>query len=207
MKKRETLASVTLDKVISEVINETLNEYKAALEKARQEAYSILEHSAQEASRKAAEIEEDGRRKRESLRQRIISLAEINSRNKSIEVLESGINLVVQEAMKRIETITNKKELGEILRNLLNEAIEVIQVKEIIIQTNRESYNVLQNIAGDIERSSGVKITVDDTPIQTICGIKVRSVDGRIIYDNTVETRIERVRQVIRKELASLFME
>lgn len=205
MKTRDTLASITLDKVINDVIKEALSEYKTVLEKAKQEAYSTLELNAQEAGKRAAEIAEDGRRRRESLKQRIISLAEINARNKSMEVLEDGINSAIQEALKRIENIRDKKELGGVLKNLLNEAIEAIQAKEIIVQTNSRSYEVLRDIVGEVQKERGVKITIDDAPVQTICGVRVRSVDGRIVYDNTAETRVARFRQVIRRELASLF--
>ena len=199
------MSSASLDKVINDVVNEALSEYRALLEKARQEAHSILEARAEEASKAAAEMAEEGARRRESLRQRIISLAEINARNKSIEVMEDGINRAIQEALKRIEAISSREELRDIVGNLLAEAVEAVRAEEVIVQTNAKSLEVLREVVPEAQNTLGVRITVDETPVNTICGVRVRSVDGRVIYDNTVETRVERVRQSLRRELASLF--
>jgi len=199
------LSVSTLDKVVNEVVSEALREYQEALNKAREEAFSILEQAGNEVSNKVHEIIETEKRKRESLRQRIISLAEINARNKKIAVLEEGVNNVINEALRRIENIQSESELEQILKNLLLEAVNAIQSKEIIVQTNERSQKILEKVAREVEKSEGVKIIVDKNVINTICGVRARSSDGMVIYDNTVETRVERNRQRIRKELAALF--
>jgi len=198
------LSSAALDKVVREVVEDALTEFRKGLDESGQEALRIIDRIEAEALREAEAIAEAGRRNRESLRQRLLSLAEINARNRSIAVVEESVNAVLQRARERIAQMGGR-DLRDSLKSLLLEAIDAIGSKRVVVESNRAGLSVLQKMAGEIEAESNVKVSVSQKPIETAAGVRVRSEDGGVIYDNTVEARLERFRPLLRKEIARLF--
>jgi V/A-type H+-transporting ATPase subunit E len=47
-------------------------------------------------------------------------------------------------------------------------------------------------------------VTLSDKPINVIGGIRVRSSDGSTTYDNTLDSRIERFKPLIRKNIVQM---
>jgi V/A-type H+-transporting ATPase subunit E len=47
-------------------------------------------------------------------------------------------------------------------------------------------------------------VRVSDQPINALGGIKVRSADGTMSFDNTLDSRIERLKPLIRKNIARM---
>ena len=197
------MSSSALERVVREVVQEALAEFKQGLEEAGRQALKIVEGVEEETLREAAAMLEAGKHSRDTLRQRILSLAEINARNKSIAVLEEAVNNVLERARERI-TQLNGKELEDALRFLLREAVDAIGAERVIVETNSAGLKVIEKVAREIEEEKKVSLSISKTPIEDV-GIKARSEKGDIIYDNTVDARLERMRPLLRKEIAKLF--
>ncbi len=197
------MSSSALERVVREVVQEALAEFKQGLEEAGRQALKIVEGVEEETLREAAAMLEAGKRSRDTLRQRILSLAEINARNKSIAVLEEAVNNVLERARERI-TQLDGRELEDALRFLLREAVDAIGAERVIVETNSAGLKVIEKVAREIEEEKKVSLSISKTPIEDV-GIKARSEKGDIIYDNTVDARLERMRPLLRKEIAKLF--
>jgi V/A-type H+/Na+-transporting ATPase subunit E len=52
--------------------------------------------------------------------------------------------------------------------------------------------------------NKNVRMTLSEQPINVIGGIRVRSVDGSTTYDNTLDSRIERFKPLIRKNIVQM---
>ena len=197
------MSSSALERVVREVVQEALAEFKQGLEEAGRHALKVVEGVEEETLREAAAMLEAGKRSRDTLRQRILSLAEINARNKSIAVLEEAVNNVLERARERI-TQLDGRELEDALRFLLREAVDAIGAERVIVETNSAGLKVIEKVAREIEEEKKVSLSISKTPIEDV-GIKARSEKGDIIYDNTVDARLERMRPLLRKEIAKLF--
>ena len=63
----------------------------------------------------------------------------------------------------------------------------------------------MKKIIADLQKkSSKVKVSMSSQPIDVIGGIRVKSGDGSMTYDNTIDSRIERLKPLIRKNIAQL---
>ena len=69
-----------------------------------------------------------------------------------------------------------------------------------MISTNSKDKDVVQST---ISQFPGAELSSDS--IDCLGGIKVKSKDGAMTFDNTIDARIERLKPLIRKDIASKF--
>jgi V/A-type H+/Na+-transporting ATPase subunit E len=75
---------------------------------------------------------------------------------------------------------------------------------EIIIQCNKTDLKLVKKIASDISTEKKMKITVSDEVLDIIGGIKATSLDRTMTLDNTIDSSIESLKPLIRKEIVQL---
>jgi V/A-type H+-transporting ATPase subunit E len=75
---------------------------------------------------------------------------------------------------------------------------------EIIIQCNKTDLKLVKKISSEESTNKKVKITVSDEVIDVIGGIEATSVDGTMTLDNTLDSSIESLKPLIRKDIVQL---
>jgi vacuolar-type H+-ATPase subunit E/Vma4 len=197
------LSAATLDRVISEVIQEAFQTIMKSLDEAQAEALRIVSKTLDEFMRERAAIEEAGRAEREAARQRILSTAEIQAKNMAIAAVEEEVGKVFETALSRLAKEAAGDGFKQVMERLLDEAVELIG-KDIVVESNEKGIEMLREIVAN--GSYKVRITVSDKPIKTIGGLRAVSADGLTRLDNTLEARLERLKQSLRSEIAKMFL-
>ena len=75
---------------------------------------------------------------------------------------------------------------------------------EIVIQCNKTDLNLVKKLVSQESSNRKSKITVSDEVVDIIGGIKAASVDGTMSLDNTLDSNIETLKPLIRKEIVQL---
>jgi vacuolar-type H+-ATPase subunit E/Vma4 len=197
------LSAATLDRVISEVIQEAFQTIMKSLDEAQAEALRIVSKTLDEFMKERAAIEEAGRAEREAARQRILSTAEIQAKNMAIAAVEEEVGKVFETALSRLAKEAAGDGFKHVMERLLDEAVELIG-KDIVVESNEKGIEMLREIVAN--GSYKVRITVSDKPIKTIGGLRAVSADGLTRLDNTLEARLERLKQSLRSEIAKMFL-
>ena len=83
---------------------------------------------------------------------------------------------------------------------MLDEATKILKTSEVIVFTNTKDKDAVQS---SLSQFSGAELSSDT--IDCLGGVKVKSKDGAMTFDNTIDARIERLKPLIRKEIASTF--
>jgi V/A-type H+-transporting ATPase subunit E len=83
---------------------------------------------------------------------------------------------------------------------MLKEAIDIMGTSEIIIQTNSKDKPVVESL---LSKFKGATLSSD--LIDCLGGIKIQSKDKTMTFDNTIDARLERLKPLIRKDIASKF--
>ena len=193
-----------VESTVKKVVEEALQEMMSSLTDAYKEAVDVVDVAEQETILEVSKILEGKDRQGETLRRQIIGGAELTARNRSLQLIEEGVNNVFKEALQRLEDIASHKGYAGAMKKLLEESIDAIGGESLVVSGNKRDLEVLKKVAEEVGRERGVKIKVEK-PIKTSGGIKAMTPDGSILYDNTFEARIERLRPVLRKEIAGLF--
>lgn len=198
----EAKVKLITDKILEDSESE-INEIKGRAEK---EASKILN----EAKGRATEIREtilkEGKREAEQERKRIIADAVIKARKKKLEAREEVISKTFEEGEERIKKILKRKDYSKILENLIQEsAIEIGGGDLVVILRDDDKRLVeLDKIARDLKEKvkiTGMKLSKDSIASP---GVIVRTKDGRVEVDNTLETRMRRMRNDLRLKVAKV---
>ena len=193
----------TLKKVSEEALNEAL----ASLAEGKVDSEKIIAQRLEQVSIEVQRISEQQQRQADALRRQIIGTAEMSARNKSLEIVEDNLNSAFAQASKRLESSATGASYEKVLKGLVSEAVEQVEGSEFTIQGNMKDQVALKKIADQLSKDKKIKIAVDSEAIKTIGGVKVRSSDGYVMFDNTFEARLERLKPSLRKQVAQLFSE
>ncbi|PUA31315.1 MAG: hypothetical protein B9J98_06910 [Candidatus Terraquivivens tikiterensis] len=192
-----------LDTVIRKVAEDAMRECLSILESAERDAMSILEGEMREASGEAEEIIESARRQAGLERSRILSMAEVSSRNEALKLIEDYVSMAIDRAVEKLRRATSMPEYRDTMRRLLLEGLEAIG-GDAKAWTNADGIGLLKELAEEVSRSTGFMVHVVEEPIDCIAGLKLSSLDGKRVFDNTVEGRLRRLRPVLRREVAKI---
>ena len=89
---------------------------------------------------------------------------------------------------------------GTQLKSLLDESTQVLGTSEVIVFTNSKDRDVVQSTLANFAGSE-----LSSETIECIGGVKIQSKDGAMKFDNTIDAKIDRLKPLIRKEIASKF--
>ena len=183
-----------MEKVSSEFENEVMSD----LTKGRAEASSRIEVIRKDTSEKVAKILEGSAKQADAVKRQILGTAELEARNAQLRSLEKVVNEVFEDSVKEVSGSLDEKSLSI----LLSEGIEVIGPKAKVYCSKSER-KIVSSVIGNLNESQA-KLTLEEEPIDTIGGVVLTSPDGTIRFDNTLEARLERMRPLLRKEVAGV---
>ena len=189
----------TIDKVLSQKESALIAEIDSAL----QNSLKNLESSKSNLQGEYDNIIESSKKQAENLKRQIIGSSTLSARNKELVIIESAIDEIFNKAKEKLAKSNNEKNYEKLLNNLIADSAGKLG-SEIIIQCNKTDLKLVKKIASDNSTDKKMKITVSDEVIDIIGGIKATSRDGTMTLDNTVDSSIESLKPLIRKEIVQL---
>jgi len=195
--------SNALDRVIKKVTEEAMKECLSLLNSAEKDAMELLDGEIHDTIAEATEIIESAKRQAELERSRILGMAEVEARNETLAAIEDYVNMTIERAMEKLRSAPALPDYKEAMRKLLLEGLNAIG-SDAKVWTNAEGMHILKELVDEISMSTGLKVYVSDEPIDCIAGLKVSSLDGKVVFDNTVEGRLGRLRPLLRREIAKI---
>ena len=200
MDKWHPLASnsleVTIDKILKNTENDVLLNIKTALDDSQQN----LDNSVPKLESEYDKILSDGKKEAEKIEKQIIGSADIEARNKQLMALEEAVDKVFSKALDQIANADRSGDYSNLIKTMIEEATQILGTSEITVSTNTKDKDIVQST---LSQFSGAELSSET--IDCLGGIIVKSKDGTMTFDNTIDARIERLKPLIRKEIASKF--
>jgi V/A-type H+-transporting ATPase subunit E len=187
-----------LERTVEKIIQSTEQQILTSLNEAFESSKSTLSNSLPSLEQEYDKILLEGKKEAEKLEKQIIGNADLDSRNKQLLLVEGSIEKVFQKAIKKIKDTERNKDYTKLISSLLQESINTIGTSDIVIQTNSKDKSVVESL---LSKFPGA--TLSSEPIDCLGGIRVKSKDGTMTFDNTIDARIERLKPLIRKDIAT----
>ncbi|MDW0151838.1 MAG: V-type ATP synthase subunit E [Nitrososphaeraceae archaeon] len=189
----------TIDKVLSQKESALISEIDSAL----QNSLKNLESSKGSLQVEYANIIESSKKQAENLKRQIIGSSTLNARNKELVIIESAIDEIFNKAKEKLAKGNNEKDYEKLLTRMIQDCVVKLG-SEIIIQCNSADLKLVKKISSQESSDKKMKITVSDEAIDIIGGIKAASLDGTMTLDNTLDSNIETLKPLIRKDIVQL---
>ena len=189
----------TIDKVLSQKESALISEIDSAL----QNSLKNLESSKGSLQVEYANIIESSKKQAENLKRQIIGSSTLNARNKELVIIESAIDEIFNKAKEKLAKSNNEKDYEKLLTRMIQDTVAKLS-SEIIVRCNSTDLKLVKKISSLESSDKKMKITVSDEAIDIIGGIKASSVDGTMTLDNTLDSNIESLKPLIRKDIVQL---
>lgn len=186
----------TIDKILHTTEEQVLSSLKDALTSSKE----TVTNSRSSLEAEYEKILAEGKKEAEKLEKQIVGNADLNSRNKQLLLVEESIERVLEKAIKKIQDVDRNNEYSKLISSMLEESIKVIGTKEITIRANSKDKSVVQALLSKFPGATLATETID-----CLGGVKIQSKDGTMTFDNTIDAKLERLKPLIRKDIASKF--
>ncbi|WP_420546270.1 V-type ATP synthase subunit E [Nitrosopumilus sp.] len=186
----------TIDKILNNTEKDILDNLKSALDESQQS----LDDSIPKLESEYDKIISDGKKEADKIEKQIVGSSDLEARNKQLRFLEEAVDKVFSTALDRIAKTDRSGDYSNLIKTLLNEATQILGTSEIVVLTSTNDREVVQSELSNLPGSELSNDTID-----CLGGIVAKSKDGAMTFDNTIDARIERLKPLIRKEIAAKF--
>jgi V/A-type H+-transporting ATPase subunit E len=192
--------------MIEKVLVQKEAELISQIDSAYQESLDNLESSRGKLEAERTRIIEAARKQAENLKRQIIGSARLAARNQELLTIENAVNKAFEEAKKKLQASSSTDSYKELLKHMVEESISVVGGSNaVIIECNKNDVELVRKVVSELQDSGKIQqARVSDHYIDVLGGIRIRSSDGTMTYDNTLDSRIERLKPLIRKNIAQM---
>ena len=195
------------DKIVSSIMSEAQGKADVIIQDANAEVSAIQAQAEKTAEAEKTKILENGKKQSDMRYQQIISEAKMNARRAELGAKEEVIEAAFDKATDDLKDIASSgsEEYDDSLTKIIKEAVDEIGGKDLIIQLNEADTNKFKS-----QLDSSSTFQIDDVkfqlgePIDTIGGAIVKTKNGDIEVNNTIESRLDRFKSVLRSEVADV---
>ena len=197
------------DKIVSSIMSEAQEKADVIIQEANAEVATITAKAEKTAETEKTKISENGKKQSEMRYQQIISEAKMNARRAELgakeEVIEAAFNQAIGEL--KVKASSGDEEYEDSLSKMIKEAADEIGSKDLIIQLNEADTNQLKSElsanGSDCFQLEDVTFTLGES-IDAMGGAILKTVNGDIEVNNTIEARLERFKSILRSEVAEI---
>lgn len=194
-----------LERTVNKVLTQAEQDLITKIDSAYEESLTNLEKSKTNLRLEYDKIVQGARKQAENLKRQIVGSSRLASRNKQLVIVETAVNDAFEMAKKKLESSAKEKSYSSLINKMLKESISAIGSNEVIVECNkRDTDLVKKSISGLSKDNLKAKAVLSEKSINVIGGIRMRSADGSMTYDNTLDSRIERLKPLIRKNIVQM---
>jgi V/A-type H+/Na+-transporting ATPase subunit E len=164
---------------------------KRAQERAEQERKAILDQAKQEVDR---------------LRGQAVATAQLKARSTELAHREQLLDSVFKAVKEKLPEVQKRPDYDQIAAMLLREALVQLRVNKAQIRAEQTTQGILEKKAlGEISKELNGQFEMGDSLEEGI-GVVVDAADGKLHYDNTLETRLDRLQSTLRASVYKVLM-
>jgi V/A-type H+-transporting ATPase subunit E len=186
----------TIDKILKNTEDDILSNIKSGLDDSQKK----LDDSIPRLESEYDKIISDGKKEADKIAKQITGSSDIDARNKQLMVLEDAVGKVFSKALDEIANTDRSGNYSNLIKSLLEESTKILGTTEITVFTNSKDKDIVQSALSQFSGS-----VLSSETINCLGGVKVKSKDGAMTFDNTIDARIERLKPLIRKDIAAKF--
>ena len=208
-----------VDKIISHIKAEAEKEISETLRKAQEEADIITKAAQEKAKRETERVLSNGKRSASLEGQKVIAEARINVRRTRMDSQEEAIVASFNAAQRALEELAEKGKRDnlnykDIMFNLIISAAEIVAGNRLELVFNKrdsKTFNkeTLKEARESIKEKTGreVSLSLTKDTIQCLGGVVVRDLENQVEVDNTLETKLNQLKDNLRVDVAKILFE
>jgi len=188
------------------ILKEAEVDAKQMREEAKTKADDIRQRAQVEAEKVRREILDKAQQEADRLRSQTVSSAQLKARTMQLENREKLLDRVFDAAKEKLGDIQKRPDYDQLAAMLLREALVQLRVNKAEIRADPATRAILEKKAlNDISSELKGQFTFADN-LEEGSGVVIEAADGKLHYDNTLETRLQRLQSTLRSSVHKILM-
>jgi len=193
----------SVDKICSKIHEDGDKEIESILEKAKQTVDDIIARANRAGEEAAGKILKEAKEKGEMARKRLLSSVNLEVKRAKLKAREEIVQTVNERVGKALARYRKSGDYASVLTGLVLEAVSALEGDSFVVRANREDIDLLESAVFPAVRGAAggraiAKLEAKPFERPTSGGVQVGTPDGKVIYDNTFDARLYRLREEIR---------
>ena len=172
---------------------------------AKQKADSVRKRAQEQAESEARVILDRARQDAERLRSQSVATMQLAARSTQLESREKLLDAVFDAAKKQLEAVKKRPDYAEIAARLLREALSQLRVNKAEVRADETTQKSLKKTIDELAKEMNAEFAMG-TALSEGTGVVVDAADGKLHYDNTLETRLSRMQSTLRSAVHKVLM-
>ncbi len=200
----------TVDENIDTLAGAILSEARAEAEHIQAEAQgkadAIRKRAEEQAGAGRKEILDRARQEAERLRSQAVATTQLKARKLQLEHREKLLDDVFKAARQQLPAMQTQADYEAIVCNLLREALTQLGASKARVRADKFTQTLLvDHVLDEIAKEMNAELQIGQ-PLEKGTGLIVDSEDGHLHYDNTLETRLNRMQGTLRSSVYHILM-
>ncbi len=193
-------SSPALEKTVDKILNQSENELLLSIKQSLDDSKNTLSNSLSSLEQEYDRILVDGKKEADKLQKQITGSASLEARNKRLLLVEDSVEKVFTKAIEKLNDLVRNEDYTKLVTQLLDESVKGLGTSNVIVECNSKDKSAVQSILSKFPDA-----TLSSNTVNCLGGVIVKSKDGSMSFDNTIDARIERLKPLIRKDIAIRF--
>ncbi len=189
-----------LERTIDKILGQTESQILSSLSDSLSESQKTLENSRPKLEQEFDKIITEGKKEADKLQKQIIGSSDLEARNKQLLLVQESVEKVFNKAIDQIKNSPRDANYSKLISKLLEDSTKILGTTKVTVFTNSKDKEIVKS---ELSKFSGAELS--NETIDCLGGVQVKSKDGSMTFDNTIDARIERMKPLIRKEVATKF--
>ena len=190
----------SLEQAIDKIIEKKEQEILLDIENSGSDSKQTMNNALSQLEQEYDKIISDGKKEADKIEKQIIGSSDLEVRNKQLTTLEDAVDKVFTKAIDQIAKADRDGDYAKLIKSLLDESTKILGTTEVVVKTNSKDKDIVQAALPEFPNSELSPETID-----CLGGVIIQSKDGTMTFDNTIDARIERLKPLIRKNIATKF--
>jgi len=190
----------SLEQAIDKILEKTEKEILLDLKNSSSDSKQTIDNSLTKLEQEYDKIISDGNKEADKIEKQIIGSSDLEARNKQLTTVEESIDKVFTKALDEIANADRNDDYSKLIKSLFDESTKILGTTEIVVITNSKDKDIVQSL---LSQYPGAELSSET--IDCLGGVKIKSKDGTMAFDNTIDAKVERLKPLIRKEISTQF--
>jgi V/A-type H+/Na+-transporting ATPase subunit E len=189
--------------IADEVIGDVQKEAEAIIAQAENEAKETLRVAKEQADQTYNALLSEANQKSDAEKRKIASVTEVELRNQLLAAKETLVDEAFTKATQSLKNYVETDEYSHYLLKLLTAIAERMDQPVLVVEVNAKDKAILTPEAlKKAGKTSKTTFTLSDQAHTMLGGCRVQSEDGKIVYDGTLDNKLEELKPELRAQIA-----
>jgi len=185
--------SESLEKLQNRILSDAKNKAEETIKDAQAKSQQILEEAKQRAQREFEEIIAKANVEAESIRRSILSSKVRVNRLRILEEKNRIVEDIIHSVEDRLSSISKSEQFEETAQRFVTEAVKAVDTDQPVVRIGFRDMSKRNLDAVSKVLPKGGKLVIDEKPIDDLGGVVATDPEGRVVFNNTFKSRLERL--------------